>query len=258
MQVSPQMYIDATISKTMPPLWLPPPLQQERVELLQEDPRFFIWVDQYPPVRLHSGWAYQLRQQFISLPGHLSWHGPLHEQFAHVPQRGPRDKSQLQIPNRGHRQYHSFTGHSPILLHKQLKLARAARGLPGDHGPSKKDHSFPSSTICLLKVRLVVTNPAVRRGTVHIRILDTQQPVLVDFTLFYSADKIVVVIVNCFLSALDGWVPPCPFHPVPRIRCKLAAFPKRAIILYFFLHTSSRPEIKVVNRFWVRCCGRVA
>ena len=25
-----------------------------------------------------------------------------------------------------------------------------------------------------------------------------------------------------------------------------------------FLHTSSRPEIEVVNHFWARCCGRVA
>ena len=75
----------------------------------------------------------------------------------------------------------------------------------------------------------MVTNPAVRRGTGHIRVLDPKQPVIVDFKLFYSTDKIVVVIVNCFLIALDGWVPPCPFHPVPCIRCKLAAFPSRAI-----------------------------
>ena len=34
-------------------------------------------------------------------------------------------------------QYHSFTGHSRILFHEQLKLAGAARGLPGDHGPPK-------------------------------------------------------------------------------------------------------------------------
>ena len=63
---------------------------------------------------------------------------------------------------------------------------------------------------------------------------------------------------NSFLNALDGCVAPCPFHPVPRIRCKLAAFPKRAIILYFFLHASSHPEIDVVNHFWVHCCRRVA
>ena len=38
---------------------------------------------------------------------------------------------------RGQKQYHSFIGHSRILLHEQLKLAGAARGLPGDHGPPK-------------------------------------------------------------------------------------------------------------------------
>ena len=104
----------------------------------------------------------------------------------------------------------------------------------------------------------MVTNPAVRPGTVHIRILDPKQPLIVDFKLCYSTDKIVVVIVNCFLNALDGWAPPCPFHPVPQRRCKLAAFPKRAIILYISLRTSSRSEIAVVNQFWARWCGRVA
>ena len=68
--------------------------------------------------------------------------------YCHVFQRRPRDKSQLQIPNRGQRQYHSFTGHSPILLHEQLKLAGPARGLPGDHGDSKRSffsfqHNLP-------------------------------------------------------------------------------------------------------------------
>ena len=41
------------------------------------------------------------------------------------------------IFRRGRMQYHSFTGCSRHLLHEQLKLAGAARGLPGDHGPSK-------------------------------------------------------------------------------------------------------------------------
>ena len=30
-----------------------------------------------------------------------------------------------------------FTGHNRILLHEQLKMAGAARGLPGEHGPPK-------------------------------------------------------------------------------------------------------------------------
>ena len=68
-----------------------------------------------------------------------------------------------------------------------------------------KDHSFPSSTICPLKVRLVVTNPAVPRGTVHIRILDPKQPLVVDFKLFYSIDKIAVVIVTYF-SRRTRWM----------------------------------------------------
>ena len=43
------------LQRPCPLLWLPPSLQQEREELLPADPRFFIWVDQYPPVRLRSG-----------------------------------------------------------------------------------------------------------------------------------------------------------------------------------------------------------
>ena len=35
--------------------------------------------------------------------------------------------------NRGQKQYHSIVRHR-TLLHEQLKLAGAARGLPGDHG----------------------------------------------------------------------------------------------------------------------------
>ena len=41
-------------------------------------------------------------------------------------------------------------------------------------------YSFLSITICLLKVRLVVTNPAVRRGTDCIRILDLEHSAIVD------------------------------------------------------------------------------
>ena len=70
---------------------------------------------------------------------------------------------------RGHRQYHSFTGHSRILLHEQLKLAGAARGLQGDHGPPKS-LLFLTSTIYHHTAKLVVTNPAVRRGTAPINV----------------------------------------------------------------------------------------
>ena len=39
--------------------------------------------------------------------------------------------------NRGQKQYHSFVRHR-TLLHQQLKLAGAARGLPGDHGHANR------------------------------------------------------------------------------------------------------------------------
>ena len=139
-------------TKTMPPLWLPSPFQQEREELLPADPRFFMWVDQYFPVPLRKDEltsfinnSYLCQDIFLDMDPYtnneLTHLGSVctcftdvaYWQFAHVFQRRPRDKSQLQIPNRGQRQYRSFTGHGPILLHEQLKR---------DHGPSKDD-SFP-------------------------------------------------------------------------------------------------------------------
>ena len=165
-------------------------------------------------------------------------------QFAHVLQRTPRDKSQLQIPNRGQRQYHSFTGHSPIFPHEQLKLARAARGLP-EITVLLKGHSLLSGTICLFKVRLVVTNPAVRRGTIHISILDPKQPVInrrLQIILLHQQN--LRGYLELFFQR-PRWMG--PLHPLRRRRCKFAAFPKRTIFFYFFL-----------RHFWVRCCGRVA
>ena len=183
-------------TKTMPPLWLPPPHQQEREELLPADPRFFIWVDQYPPVRLHSGWAYQLHQQLLGMDPYTNnelAHLVAYWQFAHIFQRRPKDKSQLQIPNRGQRQYHSFTGHSP-------------------------------------------------RGTVHIRILDPKQPVIVDFKLFYSTDKIVVVTVSCIVFSTPSMDGP---HLAYSIRlCKLAAFPKEPLSSTFSYTVLLAPKLK--------------
>ena len=115
----------------------------------------FIWVDQYLPFRLHCGWTHQLHQQLVSLPGHLLDMGSYTNELVHLSlvctcltdvtywqftlvfKRWRRDKSQLLIHNRGLRQCHSFTGRSPIFLYEQLKLAGAASGLPGDHGPAK-------------------------------------------------------------------------------------------------------------------------
>jgi len=102
-----------------------------------------------------------------------------------------------------------------------------------------------------------VKNPAVRRGTVHIRI-DPKQPIIVDFNFLYSTDKIVVVIFWFFLNALDGRVPPCSFHPAPRRRSKLAAFPKKnhyppVFLTHFFSPRNwrSQPRLGAV----LRTCG---
>ena len=49
-----------------------------------------------------------------------------------------------------------------MLLHEQVKLAGAASGLPGVHGPWKKNNTCPSITSFLVTVKLVVTNRTVR------------------------------------------------------------------------------------------------
>ena len=45
-----------------------------------------------------------------------------------------------------------------------------------------------------------------------------------------------------FLNGFDGWVPPCPYHPVPRIRCKLEVHPKSATTLHTSLPILPAPE----------------
>ena len=125
-------------------------------------------------------------------------------QFTLVFKRWRRDKSQLLIHNRGLRQCHSFTGRSPIFLYEQLKLAGAASGLPGDHGPANSlSFIFLFSAICLLTVRLVVTNPAVRCGTCSGSFRHHS------LSIFHSS------------FSTDGFhCPPCPCHLVPRRRYK--------------------------------------
>ena len=260
----------------MPPLWLPPPLQQEREELLPADPRFFIWVDQYPPVRRHSGWAYQLHQQLISLPGHLSWHGPLHQQwadapefslhlftdvaywqFAHVFQRRPKDKSQLQIPNRGQRQYHSFTGHNPSLLHEQLKLAGPARGLPGDHGDSKRSffsfqHNLPpqSQTCGHEPCRASRNRPHqnLRSETARSRRLQT--------ILLHRQNRRGY---RDLFSQRPRWMgPTLPIPSGSAYKVQGSSVSQKSHYPILFLMHFFSPETEVVNHFWVRCCGRVA
>ena len=83
--------------------------------------------------------------------------------------KGCKTRTSVCFFRRGQRQYHSFTGHGRILLHEQLKLAGAARGLPGDHGPPKSSF-FPTSTIYHHTAKRVVTNAAVRRGTALINV----------------------------------------------------------------------------------------
>ena len=66
-------------------------------------------------------------------------------------------------------------------------------------------------SIQLSKVRLVVTNPAVRHGLFSFRL----------YSLFFNFRSVFSVV----------WVSPCLFHWVPCIRCKLAAYPEAQCIL---------------------------
>jgi predicted RNA-binding protein with PUA domain len=70
--------------------------------------------------------------------------------------------------------------------------------LLGDHGPSKSSFFF-------LPNKLVVTNPAVRRGTAPTEISDPKLQVLVDMKdKIPKEDNIVEIIVNGFLNGSDG------------------------------------------------------
>jgi hypothetical protein len=44
-----------------------------------------------------------------------------------------------------------------------------------------------------------------------------------------NIDIVDELIVIGFLNGFDGWAPPCPYHPVPRIRCKYGASYKQRI-----------------------------
>ena len=101
-------------------------------------------------------------------------------QLTLVFKRWPRDKSRLQIHNRGLRQCHSLTGHSPILLYEQLKLAGATACR--ETAVQLKISLF--SAIYLLTVRLVVTNLAVRRGIDGIRIFARDHSFIVVYLVF--------------------------------------------------------------------------
>jgi hypothetical protein len=100
--------------------------------------------------------------------------------------------------------------------------------------------------MALLPRRLVVTNPAVRRGTAHIKIFDPKLLVTVDMkNITLKEDTIVDLIAHGYLNGSGGWVPPCPYHQVPPIRCKLAAYPKSAIIPHISL-----PILPVLEHFF--------
>ena len=51
------------------------------------------------------------------------------------------------------------------------------------------------------------------------------------------------------LNAADGWVSPSPLHWVPRIRCKLAAFPQRHVLYFFLLYWALFPVIDFASYF---------
>ena len=124
---------------------------------------------------------------------------------------------------------------TPPPFHQQLKLAGAARGVPGDYGHSIVSLVSFFPTI-LQSQRQVVTNPAVRQGTDLLL-------VTFSFVLLFAP------LFGCV------WGPPTQFHRVPCYRCWLAAFPAAY---------SSAPVLSVVSFSWrfstwltENCCRRV-
>ena len=115
---------------------------------------------------------------------------------------------------RGKKHYQSFTGTTMLQFNEQLKLARAARGLPGDPGRRKSIFSLTNTTIPLT-VRQVVTNPAVRRGAISTKTFDPVPPwIVVAHNTTPSAGHPGSNTVNG-LNTFDGLVPPCQFIDAP-------------------------------------------
>ena len=107
------------------------------------------------PKKFHSNHSNPLRLQNAMMVHHVK--------YCH-------NHTSLWFFRRGKKQYHSFTGHSRTLIHQQLELAGAARGLPGDHGPPKRVFfSYPYN--CLPKCQ-TSGHERWRRGTVRTKVVD--------------------------------------------------------------------------------------
>ena len=138
--------------------------------------------------------------------------------------------------NRGQKQYHSIVSHRTS-LHEQLKLAGAARGLPGDHGHANRP---------FFAFQYVL--PPARQTSGHepcpaSRTLFALRTLFARGHCFLAATVIIILPVNLIaffialgsLNAADGWVSPSPLHWVPRTRCKLAAFPQRHVLPFLLV-----------------------
>ena len=92
---------------------------------------------------------------------------------------------------------------------------------------------------------------------IPIKILDPKYPVIKNFKLFYSIDKIFEY--RELFSQYPRWMDPnLPIPSGSTYKVKIRKISQKNYYSAFFLYVSSRPEIDVNNNFWVRCCGHVA
>ena len=116
----------------------------------------------------------------------------------------------------------SFRGHRRNLFHEQLKLAGAARGLPGDRCPSRRSF-FAYQYNCPFARQASGHEPGRSSRNRSHQNLRSETVKTRRYKKTYSHRKTAKHTVIGSPSACDGWV---PYLLVPCIRCNLAAFPK--------------------------------
>ena len=128
------------------------------------------------------------------------------------------------------RQYHSFTRHSRILLHDQLKLAGAARGLQGDHSHAKV-LCPPTILIFTFADRWSRIQPCVAEPISSVFTLFRVQHSQIQKLRYESLTKSPTQSLLALSAHKMIGLYLADFRWVLRFTCKLVAFPKEDITL---------------------------
>ena len=150
---------------------------------------------------------------------------------------------------RGKRKYASFTGAKRLHIHKQLVLAGAPIGLPGDRGSLFKYFALTSQTHLTLYDQ-VVTDPAVRQRVVTINVF-ARRMLWRNVTLLLTSDdaKINCNTDNTLPLPLTGESSPFLVQSALCLRRKIVITPKDDTIIATF-DKFSLPKGKLLFYSW--------